>query len=173
MLKGICVDVGGTTFLEKGKTYFLFPNGPRHYYVSRFPKAHAHMGCFRSSLFGIIQEREDEWSPEPPADSIPTLDRSKVYTARLIWRERGYVSVPLATYYLKLLDTHAYFYYDSSMKQLGGCFPLHWFQDFREVCTAETNSQIIKEADSETFYREPSGTFEQMCIFDFIELKEG
>jgi hypothetical protein len=82
LLQGICVDTGETTVLEKGKKYFLFPGGSNNYYVSKFPNANAHTGCFRKSLFQIVQE--DEWPPEPPANSIPVLDNSKVYKAKLV-----------------------------------------------------------------------------------------
>lgn len=84
VLQGICIDIGETTVLEKGKTYFLFPNGSTHYYVSKFQNKNSHFGCFRKSFFQIVQE--DEWSPEPPADNVPSLDSSKIYEAR----EKGY-----------------------------------------------------------------------------------
>lgn len=81
MLQGVCIDAGATTVLEKGKTYFLFSNGKDHYYVSRFPKAGAHFGCFRKSLFQIVQE--DEWPPEPSADNVPVAEKNKTNEAVL------------------------------------------------------------------------------------------
>jgi hypothetical protein len=177
LLQGICVDTGATTVLEKGKKYFLFSNGPGHYYVSRFPGANSHQGCFHKSLFKLVQE--DEWPPEPSADNVPVLDSSKVYKARLVWRRSGYKQVKLGTYYLRPLQTHAYFYYDKQLKRFGGCFPLHWFKDFREV-NADKNeiNEAVLETDEVIFEsealecetkEEQHETFEQICIFDFID----
>jgi hypothetical protein len=86
MLQGVCIDTGSATILEKGKKYFLFSNGVDHYYVSNFSRASAHKGCFHKSLFELIQE--DEWPPEPSADNVPVLDSSKIYAAKLVWRNR-------------------------------------------------------------------------------------
>lgn len=169
MLQGICVDTAATTVLEKGKTYFLFPCGPNHYYVSKFPNANAHTGCFRKSLFQIVQE--DEWPPEPPVGNVPVLDSSKIYKAKLVWRTRGYRDTKLGTYYLRPNGTHAYFYRDRELKRHGGCFPLHWFADFREMGEeeAETNVAVLetKAPECET-KEEMHETFEQMNIFDFM-----
>jgi hypothetical protein len=170
LLQGVCVDTGETTVLEKGKKYFLFPSGSNSYYVSKFPNANAHTGCFRKSLFQIVQE--EEWPPEPPADNVPALDSSKVYKARLIWRKRGYEQIQLGTYYLQPSGTHAYFYYDKELKRLGGCFPLHWFAEFREVDADEDeiNEVVLEtEAPERETKEEKHEMFEQMSIFDFVE----
>lgn len=177
MLQGICVDTAATTVLEKGKTYFLFPGGPNHYYVSKFPKENSHCGCFRKSLFQIVQE--DEWPPEPPMHNVPVLDSSKIYEAKLIWRTRGYRDTKLGMYYLRPSGTHAYFYHDKELKRQGGCFPLHWFAEFREVngeenetneAVLETNEAIVEtEAPKCETEEEKYETFEQMSIFDFVE----
>ncbi|MED5052683.1 hypothetical protein P9850_12745 [Anoxybacillus rupiensis] len=170
MLQGVCVDASLTMVLEKGKTYFLFPNGPNHYYVSKFPNAGSHSGCFHKSLFEIVQE--DEWPPEPSADSVPVLDSSKVYKAKLVWRRPGYKQIPLGTYYLKPLKTHAHFYYDRQLKRLGGCFPLHWFEGFREIDVEEneTNEVVFETEVLECETREEMPeNYEQMSIFDFVE----
>jgi hypothetical protein len=170
VLQGVCIDTGSATILEKGKKYFLFPNGVDHYYVSNFSRASAHKGCFHKSLFELVQE--DDWPPEPAADNVPVLDSSKVYAVKLIWRKRGYQQIKLGTYYLQPSGTHAYFYYDKELKRLGGCFPLHWFEDFREVNEEEneTNEVVFetKALDCET-KEETHETFEQMSIFDFVE----
>jgi hypothetical protein len=170
LLQGICVDTGITTILKKGETYFLFSNGPDHYYVSKLPKASAHQGCFHKSLFQIVQE--DEWPPEPAADNVPVLDSSKIYVAKLVWRKRGYQQVKLGTYYLQPARTHAYVYRDKQLKKLVGCFPLHWFTEFQEMSAEEneTNEVIVKtEVPEHETKEEKSEMFEQMCIFDFIE----
>jgi hypothetical protein len=170
LLQGICVDTGITTVLEKGKKYFLFSNGPDHYYVSKLPKASAHQGCFHKSLFKLVQK--DEWPPEPPANSIPALDSSKIYAAKLIWRKRGYQQVKLGTYYLQPARTHVYVYRDKQLKKCVGCFPLHWFEDFREVNADEdeTNEVVLEtEVPKCETEEEIPENFEQMCIFDFIE----
>jgi hypothetical protein len=170
LLQGICVDTGETTVLEKGKKYFLFPGGSNNYYVSKFPNANAHTGCFRKSLFQIVQG--DEWPPEPVADNVPALDSSKIYAAKLIWRKRGYQQVELGTYYLQPKQTHAYVYRDKQLKKCVGCFPLHWFAEFREVDEEEdeTNEVVFETKEPEREIKEENPeTFEQMCIFDFIE----
>ncbi len=172
MLQGVCVDTAATTVLEKDRKYFLFPGGPNHYYVSKFPKENSHFGVFRKSLFQIVQE--DEWPPEPPADSVPALDSSKIYEAKLIWRTRGYRDTKLGTYYLRPSGTHAYFYYDKELKRHGGCFPLHWFTDFREVNAekTETNEVVLetKAPKRETNEEMPeSYRYEQTTIFDFLD----
>ena len=141
MLQGICVDTGETTVLEKGKKYFLFPGGSNNYYVSKFPNANAHTGCFRKSLFQIVPE--DEWPPEPSADNVPVLDSSKIYAAKLVWRKRGYEQVPLTTYYLRPSRTHAYVYRDKQLEKGVGCFPLHWFTEFREIGKEETETNEV------------------------------
>jgi hypothetical protein len=170
LLQGICVDTGITMVLEKGKKYFLFSNGPDHYYVSKLPKASAHQGCFHKSLFQIVQE--DEWPPEPPVDSIPALDSSKIYAAKLVWRKRGYEQVKLGTYYLQPAGTHAYVYRDKQLEKCVGCFPLHWFTEFREVDANENETnEVVFETEvleCETEEEMPEN-YEQMCIFDFIE----
>ncbi|MEC1744145.1 hypothetical protein [Schinkia azotoformans] len=56
MLQGTCIDTGQTTVLEKGKSYFLFPNGPIHFYVSKFPNRDSHRGCFSGKYFQIITD---------------------------------------------------------------------------------------------------------------------
>jgi hypothetical protein len=175
LLQGICVDTGITTVLEKGKKYFLFPIGSEHYYVSKFPRETSHCGCFHKSLFRIVQE--DDWPPEPPADSIPVLDSSKIYEAKLIWRKRGYEHVALGMYYLKTSKTHAYVYRDKQLKKCVGCFPLHWFAEFREVDADETNEVVFEtnevivetEVTEHETKEEKHETFEQMSIFDFVE----
>jgi hypothetical protein len=170
LLQGICVDTGETTVLEKGKKYFLFPGGSNNYYVSKFPNANAHTGCFRKSLFQIVQE--DEWPPEPPVGNVPALDSSKIYVAKLIWRKRGYEQVKLGTYYLQPARTHAYVYRDKQLKKCVGCFPLHWFTEFREVDANEneTNEVVFEtEAPERETKEEMHENFEQMSIFDFVE----
>jgi hypothetical protein len=257
------VDTGETTVLEKGKKYFLFPGGSNNYYVSKFPNANAHTGCFRKSLFQIVQEEESsfqkgdkiyhvykggvcteaiiddiqddhyvvvdrhkkrksfipfsvaskslvrskeeaeklaaqykqesdkewhdfisngtkrvneeaiyEWPPEPPANSIPALGSSKIYAAKLVWRKRGYQQVELGTYYLQPKKTHAYVYRDKQLNKCIGCFPLHWFAEFREVDEEETETNEVvfetEEPERETKEEMPEN-FEQMSIFDFVE----
>jgi hypothetical protein len=177
LLQGVCVDTGETTVLEKGKKYFLFPGGSNNYYVSKFPNANAHTGCFCKSLFQIVQE--DEWPPEPPVGNVPELDSSKIYVAKLIWRKRGYEQVKLGTYYLQPARTHAYVYCDKQLNKCVGCFPLHWFEGFKEITADEnetnevvfeTNEAIVEtEVPEHETKEEKHETFEQMNIFDFIE----
>jgi hypothetical protein len=168
-LQGVCVDASLTMVLEKGKKYFLFPSGPDHYYVSKLPKANAHTGCFHKSLFQIVQE--DEWPPEPSADNVPVLDSSKIYAAKLIWRKRGYEQFPLATYYLRPSRTHAYVFRDRQLEKCIGCFPLHWFAEFREMNADEDEiNEVVLETKTleREIEEEKPEMFEQMNIFDFM-----
>jgi hypothetical protein len=170
LLQGICVDASLTMVLEEGRKYFLFPGGSDHYYVSRFPNANAHTGCFHKSLFQIVQE--DEWPPEPSPDNVPALDSSKIYTAKLIWRKRGYQQIKLGMYYLQPSRTHSYVFRDRQLEKCIGCFPLHWFEGFREVNAdeSETNEVVFEtEVPEQETKEEMPENFEQMCIFDFIE----
>jgi hypothetical protein len=170
LLQGICVDASLTMVLEKGRKYFLFPIGSEHYYVSKFPRETSHCGCFHKSLFQIVQE--DEWPPEPPVDSIPALDSSKIYAAKLVWRKRGYEQVKLGTYYLQPAGTYAYVYRDKQLEKCVGCFPLHWFAEFQEVDEEEneTNEVVFETEVLEYEAKEETPeNYEQMCIFDFIE----
>jgi hypothetical protein len=169
MLQGICVDASLTMVLEKGRKYFLFPGDPDHYYVSRFPKANAHTGCFHKSLFQIVQE--EEWPPEPAAYNVPVLDSSKIYEAKLVWRKRGYQQVELGMYYLQPKKTHAYVYRDKQLEKCVGCFPLHWFVEFREVDADEDEiNEVVLETKTleREIEEEKPEMFEQMNIFDFM-----
>ncbi|WNF36438.1 hypothetical protein RJD24_18750 [Bacillaceae bacterium IKA-2] len=57
-MKGLCVDDRESTTLQKGKSYFIFENGPHHVYVSRFNNKNAHMGCYKMQRFQVIEEEE-------------------------------------------------------------------------------------------------------------------
>jgi hypothetical protein len=169
MLQGICIDQGQTTVLEKGKRYFLFPNGSRHFYVSKFPNRDAHKGCFQTCYFQIIEKQE--WPQEPKMISI-SLDPEKIYKANLIWRKPGYRSTELKTYYVQPKMTHGYFYHDSNLKRCGGCFPLHWYSDFVEV-EQESELDIIdfdikfEKNDLPIFESEPKlVNYVQLSLFD-------
>jgi hypothetical protein len=171
MLQGICIDPGQTVVLEKGKSYFLFPNGTKHYYVSKFPNQNAHKGCFQAIYFQIIEK--EEWLQEPVRLSI-ILDQEKVYMASLIWRKPGYKSTELKEHYVKPKATHGHFYHDSSLKEYGGCFPLHWFTDFvevkHEVIEPETLDFGIEIEGSDLFLieNEPNiANYVQLSLFDF------
>jgi hypothetical protein len=100
------------------------------------------------------------------------LDSSKVYKAKIVWRRPGYKQVKLGVYYLQPLKTHAYFFHDKQLKRFGGCFPLHWFADFREVNLEENETnEVVFETEAlecETKEEIPEN-FEQMSIFDFVE----
>jgi hypothetical protein len=171
MLKGVCIDPGQTALLEKGKSYFLFPNGTMHYYVSKFPNRNAHKGCFQSKYFQLIEN--EAWPQEPELLSI-ILDPEKLYKAKLIWRKPGYKSTELKEYYILPKTTHGYFYKDSKLKECCGCFPLYWFADFIEVDLEESEPEIV-DFDIETkenipFFIENEqkiANYVQLSLFDF------
>jgi hypothetical protein len=170
MLQGICIDPGQTVVLEKGKNYFLFPNGTQHYYVSKFPNKHAYKGCFQTKYFQIIQK--EEWSNEPDVKALG-LDQGKVYKANLIWRRPGYKSTELQEYYVRPKTTNGYFYKDSNLKECNGCFPLHWFANFMEVGLKVSDLEIshinIDFVESDIFLveNEPKSlNYVQLSLFD-------
>jgi hypothetical protein len=157
-MQGRCIDPGATLTLELNKVYYLFPNGPHAYYVSRFNRQGAHFGCYQAAHFELIQEQQEDWPPEPAAAPI-NLDPGKLYLARLIWRRPGYKQTKLQHYYIKPGKTHAYFYrqyYAGILEEFGGCFPQHWFTDFQE----------IQEELPEIQEQEPQQQEEQIELFE-------
>lgn len=171
MLQGVCINSDQTAVLEKGTSYFLFPNGAKHYYVSNFPNQNAHKGCFQAKYFQIIEK--EEW-PQEPEIITNTLDPEKIYKANLVWRRPGYQSTELKEYYVKPNATHGYFYYDIHLKECGGCFPLHWFANFveveQEVIEPEISDFDIDFEENDLFLveNEPKiANYVQMSIFDF------
>jgi hypothetical protein len=157
MLQGTCIEGGQSAVLEKGKEYFLFPNGPDHYYVSRFPNENAHTGCFQAKYFQLIDE-EDLVMPE--------IDREKVYIAHM-YRKEGYPGLELKEYFIEAGKTHCYLYEDRSLKKCKGCFPLEWLTDFEEIVPETVESdQIVEETvhKLDDFVQE-TGEFEQLSLF--------
>lgn len=151
-------DQGG--ILTFGDIYFLFPNGSLSYYVSRFPNPKAHFGCFDKSLFDVL---DNLGNSEPEKKKI-ILDQNKVYSAKLIWRREGYSNIPLKQYFITPNLTHCYFYSDRQQTHCLGSFPIHWFEDFREVTPDKTTNNIIEETrnvDSLDLF-----TWEQLSLFD-------
>jgi hypothetical protein len=158
-------------FLRKGKSIFSSQTVPIIITFQSLPKASSHQVCFHKSLFELVQE--DEWPPEPSADSVSALDSSKVYKARLVWRKRGYEQIKLGTYYLQPSGGTCVFLMRQAAKKVGWlCFPLHWFAEFREVDTVQNETdEIVLETEAlecET-KEEAHEIFEQMCIFNFID----
>ncbi|KAF0817667.1 Phage protein [Bacillus sp. ZZV12-4809] len=164
MLKGKYIGSDKVCSLNKEYTYFLFPNGPNHYYVSRFNNPNAHFGCFDCDWFHILEE--EDYASEPPRTNID-LEQGKIYKAKLFWRRAGYCNILLTHYYLLPQITHAHFYEDIELTKCKGCFPLHWFKDFKEV------SYIIEETGSNhspftfSIASEESSdiTFKQLTLF--------
>lgn len=56
-MKGVCIDTGNATTLEKGKQYYLFEHGPNNYYVSQFNNIKSHFGSYQKRLFKEIEVR--------------------------------------------------------------------------------------------------------------------
>lgn len=164
-MEGICVDKNQSTVLENGKRYFLFPNGPDHYYVSNFNNNKSHFGCFQALYFQLIEK--EIWPPEPVPKSI-SLDHGKIYKANLIWRKPGYKIVELKDYYIRPGETHAEFFKDKDLTKCCGCFPLHWFSNFRSIETESANIEPILEENAPNFVEsEPKITkYEQLSLFD-------
>jgi hypothetical protein len=165
ILKGVCIDIGNSAVLQKGESYYLFPHGDKHYYVSIFPNKNAHKGCFHAELFQLA--RENDW-PEEPEEIVPELDREKVYEAQLVWRSPGYKSKELRKYYLKPKRTHGYFYLDKDLNECCGCFPLHWFRDINELedITEKDVCEIDNfEEEVMHFVEDVINGYEQLSLF--------
>lgn len=165
LLQGICVDPGQSTNLTKDQSYFLFPAGTTHFYVSHFRNKGSHRGCFAKTQFTL---KEKETWPEEPAAIEPDIDRSKLYRAKLIFKTKGYQS-ELKTYYLQPKPTgHTYFFNDQGFSEYRGSFPLHWFNDFEEVTKLTPipdapEPELLLEAEPEL---EPeSYRYEQLVLF--------
>ncbi|MBT2661923.1 hypothetical protein [Bacillus sp. ISL-45] len=166
MLQGVCVETGQTTTLVEGMQYYLFPKGQKHYLVSKFPNENAHMGCYGSEYFQLVEK--EIWPEEPTVKDI-SLDPERMYKARLIWRREGYKDAELKEYFLRPKMSHAYFYLDEQLERFCGCFPLHWFSDFEEIEVEPINEEIELEfTESDHFSTEcvlKEVVFEQLSLF--------
>ena len=178
MLKGICIDKGGSIALVEGNTYYLFPNGEAHYYVSKFPTEGTHFGCYQADQFYILESEESEVKPVEPPKIEYSLDRNKVYKGTLVYRGCYPASiVKFGDYYIKPYKTHGDYYADIYCKKQKGCFPLHWFENIHEVTVPEIQQNVhefmIKDPkqeridrlskDIESFHIK-SGSDEEECL---------
>lgn len=155
-MKGICKNAEGTELLTEGTTYYLFPNGDSHVYASRFDNQDAHFGCFQTELFEEVNTAEET---EPPPLREP-LELDTYYSADLIWRRPGYKNlVDLGSYVIYTLDTHAYFYDDETLKGFRGCFPIHWFSNFKPITINQ------EEVTEEAAVKEEFAQMEQLSLF--------
>ena len=182
MIQGICVDTANTTVLVEGQTYFLFPNGPNHFYVSVFPNRKAHKGCYQSGCFQIVEKIiKEEWPAEPKGPRLVSdYDKEKVYKAQLIWRKPGYIGTELKEYYIRLkveytegkvkinLVDSCYFYdryVNGKYEGFRGCFPLHWFGKLEEVL--DTYNQEFSEKEQIVVTEPVVNGYEKLSLFDF------
>lgn len=63
-MKAKCVDASQSWMLETGKEYFVLPNGPKAFYVSKFDKLpENHFGSFSKDRFEVL-----ELADSPPAE---------------------------------------------------------------------------------------------------------
>ncbi|PEA85892.1 hypothetical protein [Bacillus thuringiensis] len=138
-MKGTCINASHSTELKQEQEYFLFPLKPNHFYVSRFDNKGANFGCYEADRFQVIEE--EEWPKEPEID-IPELDKEKYYRADLIWRAEGYRDKELKRYVMKPSTTHCYVWHDKERKQFAGCFPMHWFRDFKLIIEQQSPQAV-------------------------------
>lgn len=73
MLRGKCVNTGGSTNLKESEVYYLFPHGGLAYNVSRFPHSGSHFGTYQKIRFELVVA----------AMEVPTQITSK-YLARVV-----------------------------------------------------------------------------------------
>ncbi|MGE6379568.1 hypothetical protein [Peribacillus muralis] len=63
MIQGVCIDAAQTNVLKKETTYFLFPAGRAHFFVSQFPNKKSHRGIFESTRFQLVVPKPEKLSP--------------------------------------------------------------------------------------------------------------
>lgn len=153
-LVGVCIDSGLSVNLKKGERYYLFTYGREHFYASRFQNKGAHFGVYEKKYFEIVRPalEQDNWSQEPPKSMIELnqVNQAKIYKAELVWRQREYTDKQLGIYYIIPKNTHCFFYSDPQLNKLCGCFPLHWFANFKEHDpNAETIIQELSKSEWE------------------------
>jgi hypothetical protein len=157
VLQGVCVDPQ----LFPEEVFYLFPNGSEHFYASRFPNKNAHIGCFQVNKFQVIQE--EQWPPEPTETTVQ-LEIGRVYKAELIWRNKYYQTQKLQSYYLKRMSrgNNITFFKDKELKDLCGCFPVHWFEGFQLIEESRQEESVEFNCDSDI---EVATQFEQLQLF--------
>ncbi|MDA2567527.1 sugar ABC transporter [Bacillus cereus] len=100
---------------------------------------------------------EEKW-PQEPRGNIPLLDPCTFYHANLIWRKQGYKNKMLKRYVVQSKGTHCMFWHDEKRKKPCGCFPAHWFAEFKELKEDEETQQqeflpFLERADGQlTFF---------------------
>jgi hypothetical protein len=161
MLQGIYKGEGNSEILVEGQKYYLFPNGEKNCYVSRFPNQHAHTGSYQLSYFDIVEEQH-----------YPDLDREKHYTAELTYVTPGkYPGIVFKQYYIRPRKTHALFWEDPQLNQFRGCFPLNWFEEFEEFEPVAVEEVVIAEelVEEKPIIEEPpvAKESEQLSLFEF------
>lgn len=85
-MKGICVDSTNSAVLEVSREYFLFPNGPNAYYVSKFDRETAHFGCFQAKRFEVLEMEE---GPSEPNNKVPDdiVETEQLSLFEELWQE--------------------------------------------------------------------------------------
>mgnify|MGYP005829165833 CR=1 FL=1 len=153
MLQGICIRADSADVLLQGESYYLFPNGPNHFYVSNFPNHGAHKGCYHAERFHV-KHNEIE------------LHKYKLYSAELIYTELGYGTKRFQRYFIRPSKTHCYFYKDAEQKKLMGCYPKGWFTNF-EVVKAFKEEELADFTELEDLDDlSESESFEQLSLFE-------
>lgn len=160
-MKGLCVDPGGTTTLTQGKEYFLFQNGPTHFYVCKFDNPKAHFGCYQKDLFQVIAEEAPQRPPEPPRIKID-LTMGAVYRAFLVWvRMPGHRELEGKHYYVrqhKTQSTQVNIYDDPECTIGRGTFQKYYFIDYELVESKNEEAEFEPDAL-------PEEDWEQMSLF--------
>ncbi|WP_339148376.1 hypothetical protein [Sutcliffiella sp. BMC8] len=150
MLQGICVKADSAEVLSKGENYYLFPNGPEHYYVSKYPNQGAHKGCYHAERFKL-KHNEIE------------LHKDRLYSAELIYTYPGYSTKLFQRYFIRPSKTHCYFYKDAEQQKLMGCYPKEWFKDFEEIeSVVESEQADVSDFDIQ---EDKPEMMEQLSLF--------
>ncbi|MGH0939937.1 hypothetical protein ACQVTS_01045 [Bacillus mycoides] len=158
-MKGICIDVDHSALLGINEEYFLFPEKPDHYFVSKFNRKESHFGCYPAERFQVVEKAV--WTPEPQVNK-PNLDKGVLYRAQLIWRKKGYKNKPLKDYIIKPKGNHCFFWHDRERKKLCGCFPIHWFANFEELAAEQEEIKETSEQERVSLLERPGG---QLAFF--------
>lgn len=149
-----CVDPGGTTTLEMGKQYFVFPNGLNHVYVAKRDSKSAHFGCFRKSLFKEVEQRRSL-----------EIEDGVTYKAICATAPGGYAYNNGKTIYFRPTKSKncGYWYRDPQMKVHGGCYAIEWFTNIEPHEPAGIEKvQKIEVNEQELL---PANEWEQLRLF--------
>lgn len=160
MQKVTCVDDSHSNILEKGVTYYAFPNTASAYYVSKFPREGASFGAFQRERFELVVEQQEEQPVERPS-----LDDGHIVQARYIGDNPHFkrdVIFIRKTYGPYASPNMVYVYADAAGKvALGG----QRITDFEITVQPQIKLEVKAEVKVEILPPDPPQQYEQLALF--------